>query len=128
MQRTKWLFLLVAPISLGCGSDVPQAPSPPETGIVGQVYRGPTQPVCVVEDPCEETFAALFHVYRNGAKVADFTTGPDGQFQLALGGGTYTIVPAPGAPLMFPERQTRVVAVPGDAVVTVRLDFDTGIR
>jgi hypothetical protein len=83
--------------------------------------------VCVVDDPCEETFAASFHVYRDGLKVADFKTGSDGKFRLEIGPGEYIIVPYASAPILFPEGQTRAVTVLEGTVVTVRLDFDTGI-
>ena len=127
MERIAWLLSVVALVYAGCGSEGPQAPGPSETGMVGQVYRGPTEPVCVVDDPCEETFAASFHVYRNDLKVVDFETGPDGEFKLELSPGEYIIVPDAGAPILFPEGQTRAVTVPEGTVVTVRLDFDTGI-
>ena len=127
MPRITWLFFVVAFVCVGCGSEGPQAPGPPQTGIVGQVYRSPTEPACVVDDPCEETFAATFHVYRDDVKVAEFETGEDGKFRLEIGPGEYIIVPDVSAPILFPEGQARAVRVPEGTVVTVRLDFDTGI-
>jgi len=127
MTRITPLFFLIAIVCCGCGSDGPQAPGLPETGIVGQVYRSPTEPVCVVSDPCEETFAATFHVYRDDVKVAEFKTGDDGRFRLEIDPGEYLIVPDASAPILFPEGQAKAVTVPKGTVVTVRLDFDTGI-
>ncbi len=127
MRRLTWCFFVVALVCAGCGSDASQAPKAMETGVIGQVYRGPTEPVCVVDDPCVETFAAAFHVYRDDLKILDFHTGPDGRFKLNIGPGEYIIVPDASAPILFPEGQARAVTVPEGAVVTVRLDFDTGI-
>jgi hypothetical protein len=57
----------------------------------------------------------------------DFQTGADGRFRLEVGPGEYIIVPDASAPILAPESQIKAVAVPEGSVMTVRLDFDTGI-
>ncbi len=97
-------------------------------GLAGTVLRGPVQPVCTIGVPCDEPFAALFHVTSGGREVTQFRSDTDGRFAIALPAGTYAIVPDASAPLMAPTSQTRTVEVQSHTVTQVQLDFDTGIR
>ena len=128
LQRITLLVFVVMLVCAGCGSAGEQAPGSPETAIVGQVFRSPTQPVCVVNVPCKETFVATFHVYQNDLKIMDFQTGADGKFRLEVGPGNYVIVPDATTPILSPESQAKAITVPEGAVITIELDFDTGIR
>ena len=102
---------------------------PGETGLRGQVLRGPIQPVCQEDEPCEDApFAATFHVYRGARRVATFRSGDDGRFEVVLDPGTYTVVPDADAPLLAPEQQRQEVVVEADGVTEVTLRYDTGIR
>ena len=127
MKRFFCLVLFLALGLIACGSDNSVAPGELKTGIIGKVYRGPTQPVCVAGDTCVEPFAATFHVFFEHIEVMTFQTGTDGNFRLAVVPGDYLIVPDTTAPILSPESQKKTVTVPEGTVVTVRLDFDTGI-
>lgn len=122
----------------GCGSDSPKgidgeeaigpATSVVTTGLEGHVIRGPVQPVCVTGEPCEEPFAATFHVKLNGESVQQFTTAADGYFVVYLEPGAYEIVPDKAAPLHLPEQQARAINVGETGLTRVEISFDTGIR
>lgn len=120
------LTLLVALAWGTAGCNNPAAFIP--TGLVGMVVRGPTQPVCVENDPCEEGFAATFWVMRSGLAVTNFESDSIGHFEVRLAPGTYVIVPDEGAPIISPTSQTREVNVEPYSLTLVRLEFDTGIR
>jgi hypothetical protein len=98
------------------------------SGIEGLVIRGPIQPVCVVDVPCDEPFPALFHVTQGSRERATFRSDAQGQFSIELPPGDYTITPDPTAPIIFPTQQAKTVRVEPDTMVRVELDFDTGIR
>jgi hypothetical protein len=114
---------LAALASTSCGGV-----EPPLTRLVGQVVRGPVQPVCQVDVPCEEPFSAGFTVRLGSRRVTTFRSDSQGRFAVPLAPGTYTIVPAPDAPLLSPSQQAKLVTVGPDSVTVVQLDFDTGIR
>lgn len=101
---------------------------PPTTRLVGQVLRGPVQPVCQAEVPCDEPFSAGFTARDARGSVTTFRSDRQGRFAVPLAPGTYTIIPAPDAPLLSPTQQVKLVTVGPESVTVVRLDFDTGIR
>lgn len=113
--------------ALACSTAAPGGEET-DSGIEGQVTRGPIQPVCVVDVPCDEPFAALFHVSQDGRELATFHSDGAGLFSIELPPGDYIITPDPTAPIMFPARQTKSVRVEPNATVRVVLAFDTGIR
>ena len=98
------------------------------TGLTGQVVRGPVTPVCVAERPCDAPFSAHFTVLRDQRRVADFTSDTLGNFLVHLPPGTYMVRAADDAPIMSPQFQVKQVVVGADALTTVTLEFDTGIR
>jgi len=110
--------------AVGCGS--PTAPT--TTGLIGTVYRGPTAPVCTVNDPCEAAFTARFTVQRGSSRVATFQSDQQGHFEVRLSPGSYVVVPDADAPIISPASQTREVTVGANGLTTVDLHFDTGIR
>ena len=120
------LVLALAGTAGGCSDD---AAVGLDTGLMGTVLRGPTQPVCRIDDPCEdEPFAALFHVERSGHTVTQFTSGEDGAFSVPLAPGDYVVVPDAGAPIIGAEQQRKDVRVGPSGFTEVVLSFDTGIR
>lgn len=134
-------FLAAAAVLLlaACGSgssekgiDGEEPTGPPTkvvtTGLEGHVIRGPVQPVCINGEPCEEPFAATFHVKRNGGAIQQFTTGTDGYFVIYLEPGAYEIVPDEAAPLHQPEQQPRTISVGATGLTRAEISFDTGIR
>lgn len=122
-------MLLAACVAVGvtgCDGDDPVGP---DTGLAGTVVRGPTQPVCRQDDPCEdEPFAALFNVARDGRVVGQFQSAEDGTFSIALAPGDYVVIPDESAPILFPTRQSQEVEVGSTGFTEVVLSFDTGIR
>jgi len=108
----------------GCG--VPTAPS--DTALVGTVIRGPVQPVCRIDIPCDAPFGASFTVERGARVIAAFRSDSQGHFEVPLPSGAYVIVPGPDAPIMSPRAQAKEVSVGPRGTTTVVLHFDTGIR
>lgn len=100
------------------------------TGIRGQVLRGPIYPGPEIEGVInEEPFSSMFTVLDSaGNEVAQFESDENGNFEVALAPGDYTIVPDESAPILFPEQQATPVTVPEDGYVDVVFSFDTGIR
>jgi len=64
-----------------------------------------------------------------GQQVLQFTTGADGQFQVNLAPGTYTLTPAPLQSGSFYPRPLPVkVTVTSGSYAQVNPGYDTGIR
>jgi hypothetical protein len=101
-----------------------------ETGIKGQVLRGPAYPGPGIEGrPDEAPFRAVFHVFDSqDRKVARFESDEEGHFKVFLPPAKYTIVPDKSAPILFPQRQKTEVTVPRDGFADVTLRFETGLR
>ena len=118
-------ILVAMTIVAGCSSD---ASAPPGTGLTGVVVRGPTQPVCQVDDPCEAPFAATFDVFRGGMRVTVFRSDAQGAFTVGLSPGNYRVVPRADAPILDPSGQAKDVVVGSEGLTAVALSFDTGIR
>lgn len=96
------------------------------TGLQGVVLRGPIQPVCRVDEPCnDEPFAATFRL-EPGSKT--FSSDPEGKFLVYLKPGLYTLIPGKDAPIISPESQSKEVEVLAGQLTSVTLNFDTGIR
>ena len=127
MMKVHTIVPLLLAGALAC-STAPPGGEGPDSGIEGLVVRGPTQPVCVVDIPCDEPFAAPFHVRQDGRAIATFTSDVEGRFSIELPPGDYTITPDATAPIMFPTQQVKTVRVEPNTMVRVELDFDTGIR
>ena len=120
-------FLLV--VALVCGTASCGAPTAPsDTGLVGTVVRGPVQPVCQVNVPCDAPFSASFTVRQGDRVVATFHSDSLGHFDVRLAGGTYVVVPSSDAPIISPTAQAKDVVVGPIGLTTVLLHFDTGIR
>lgn len=121
----KTVGLIAAIASAGCVNPIVGR----DTGLIGVVVRGPIQPVCMANEPCDDApFSAGFTVRQNDRVVARFRSDAEGRFEIRLAPGSYTIVPDSDAPLMQPSAQTKEVVVGAVGLTTVRLDFDTGIR
>jgi hypothetical protein len=122
----KRLFLLAfAATLLSCS---PTINNPSETGLQGQVLRGPITPVCTQNAPCDAPFSAWFIVLKDDRKVSRFQSDINGEFAIALDPGVYAIVPDNTAPLMHPQQQRKEVEVQPEGITHVTLQFNTGIR
>jgi len=106
---------------LACGVSQPL-----DTGLQGQVRRGPITPVCVPELGCDAPFAAGFSVLQGGKPVARFFSDSSGAFLVRLAPGDYLLAPFPSAPVM--PGQTKQVTVQPLSLTSVVLQFDTGFR
>jgi hypothetical protein len=124
-MRRDGLMVSVAMVTLACGGT---AVAPIDSGLVGEVVRGPITPVCMVDRPCDAPFSAHFTVRSDALPIATFVSDTLGQFLVYLPPGRYVIQPAPDAPILFPQQQSKVVSVGRSGLTSVRLEFDTGIR
>jgi hypothetical protein len=119
------------------GPDVPAEawPSPAgdgRTGIQGVALAGPVCPVeTVPPDPdcAARPVADATVVIRDagGAEVARSVTAADGSFFVELEAGDYVVEPQPAEGLMGTPSPEHVTVVAG-RVVSVQLEYDTGIR
>ena len=121
-------------LALGLGCGTAESPSNlgdsqlQHTGLEGVARRGPIQPVCRVDQPCDAPFSARFQVRQGERLVATFQSDSAGRFRTYLKPGTYLVAPDASAPVLSPLSQTRAVTVGAHGLTHVELDFDTGIR
>jgi hypothetical protein len=103
---------------------------PGGTGIQGRVLAGPTCPVVTVNDPsCDDrpvAGAAILVLDIRGTEIARLLTDADGRYAVALPSGPYTLEPQPVDGFMHVAEPVAVTV--GDAVATVDIAYDTGIR
>ena len=99
MRSATLRVLAVACGLAACGS--PTAPS--DTGLAGTVVRGPVQPVCQVDVPCDAPFSASFTVQQGSRVVASFRSDSQGHFESRLPPGMYLVVPGSDAPIHVAE-------------------------
>jgi len=92
------------------------------------VVRGPIQPVCQVDVPCDAPFSAGFSVRQDGHAVTHFQSDTDGRFTIRLVPRVYLVVPDADAPIFSPAQQAKSLTIPDADSTTVELSFDTGIR
>jgi hypothetical protein len=113
-------------VAAGCG-DVGLSINT-DTGLVGIVLRGPTEPVCRAGDSCTAPFGAGFSVRQGDGVVVTFRSDASGRFEVHLAPGTYLVVPDADAPILSPVSQAKPVVVGAAGLTSVQLVFDTGIR
>ena len=136
-MRAASIFLLgLACWSTGCSSAANVVSPTPISGtelgttsflVAGLVIRGPIQPVCQQNVPCEAPFSADFTVQQGNTVITTFRSDATGRFDLRLAPGTYLIIPGPNAPI-FPRNQAKQIVVGVADIVNIRLEFDTGLR
>lgn len=132
-QRGGWVaaigYVLYALCMSGiaCGA---HTVSPDETGIQGQVLRGPASPGPQRQGQAGYVpFSATFEVQdRQGNQLTQFKSNEQGRFRVLLAPGNYTIVPDASAPILFASRKKKDVTVPAKGFAEVTLKFDTGLR
>jgi hypothetical protein len=126
MPRRIRILVLAHLVLVACAG-----PSRPDESLVrvdGRVVRGPTQPVCQVNVPCEAPFSAGFSVQQSGRPILRFRSDADGRFSIQLTPGSYVVVPDADAPIIAPQQQVRSITVSPGTSATIELSFDTGIR
>jgi hypothetical protein len=122
MRKAVGLAILVT-LAFGCGS----AGGGTATGLRGKVMRGPTQPVCRVNEPCEEPARGVRLVFsRSGKVVARATTNQKGWYRVTLRPGRYAV--STQNPRVSKNLSPRSATVPTASVRRVDFDIDTGIR
>lgn len=98
-----------------------------ESGLRGVVMRGPTSPVCRVDQRCEAPAANVVIVFSQaGHVVARTTTGPKGGYRIGLRPGRYVVATAKRA--IGVGLTPRAVVVPRAFFARVDLHLDTGIQ
>jgi hypothetical protein len=105
------------------------ATTPPRitSGLHGVVTRGPTRPLCLVEDPCDgPAVGFLLQFRRLGQVVASVRTGAGGVYSVRLRPGMYTAGPLHVG--IGKGLTPRVVRVPVGRVARVDFHLDTGIQ
>jgi hypothetical protein len=97
------------------------------SGLRGVVMRGPTDPVCRTDDPCEAPAPGiLLDFRRDGKVVAEVKTTRSGTYSVRLKAGSYVVV--------VPRHRVgtglspRVVRVPRGRIAQVDFHLDTGIQ
>jgi len=115
----------VAALALGCGSADGGTTT---SGLKGRVMRGPIQPVCRVNEPCDEPARGVkLLFYRSGKLVARATTNQRGWYRVTLKPGAYTV--RTNRPSQFEKvPDPSQVRVPRGRVKRVDFQIDTGIR
>jgi hypothetical protein len=97
------------------------------SGLHGIVMRGPTMPVCRVNDPCEQPARGLLiRFIRDGVVKAEVKTTQTGGYSVKLRPGRYSVKTAqrrPGAGLT-----PRFVHVPRGRIARVDFHLDTGLQ
>jgi hypothetical protein len=122
-MKTAVGLALLGVLAFGCGS----AGGGTATGLRGKVMRGPTQPVCRVNDPCEEPARGVRLVfYRSGKIVGRATTNQKGWYRVTLRPGRYTV--GTQNPRVSRNLSPKTASVPTSTVRRVDFDIDTGLR
>ena len=122
-MKTAVGLALLGVLAFGCGS----AGGGTATGLRGKVMRGPTQPVCRVNDPCEEPARGVRLVfYRSGKIVGRATTNQKGWYRVTLRPGRYTV--GTQNPRVSKNLTPKTATVPTSTVRRVDFDIDTGLR
>jgi hypothetical protein len=121
--RTAVALAVLGTLAFGAGS----ASSGTATGLRGKVMRGPIQPVCRVDVPCEEPAKGVRLVfYRSGKAVARATTNQKGWYRVTLRPGRYAV--STMNPRVAKSFTPKSATVPKTGVGRQDFDIDTGLR
>ena len=122
MRKAVGLAVLIA-LAFGYAS----AGSGTATGLRGKVMRGPTQPVCRVNEPCEEPARGVRLVFsRSGKVVARARTNQKGWYRVTLRPGRYAV--STMNPRVAKNFSPKSATVPKTGVKRQDFDIDTGLR
>lgn len=102
--------------------------SVPSSGIVGQIFVGPTCPVERANSPCpERTYQGTIAILQpDRREVARVRADEHGRFQFALRPGRYILLPLSAN--VMPRGIEQNVSVEAGTYTTVRVEYDSGIR
>ena len=100
----------------------------PPGGVQGTVVIFPSQPVCVVGQPCSKPDANdVLAFWRRGKRVATARTDTAGHYRVSLAPGRYGVT-APRHKGIGRDLEPRDVTVPTSRYVRVNFTLDIGIR
>ena len=94
------------------------------SGLFGVVTRGPTTPVCRVDEPCSAPYAHATLVFSRTGATRRVTTDVKGRYRIALPPGRWSLRVANAHFGWTPT----AVTVPRGRYGRANVDVDTGIR
>jgi len=129
----KTMFILLIGLGLLTGWLSPsaiQAAGHPHSGIIGQVFIGPTCPHIRPGFDCpDRPFQTSISVYSHAGRfVIRFTTDAEGQFEMPLKPGRYVLVPAGVGSPDLPSVAAVEVIVEKHELTPVIITYDSGLR
>jgi hypothetical protein len=115
-------LVAVGVLLASCGGGGGTASSDLDSGVRGQVLRGPMCPVATQDNPCpDEPYATDVRVLTAaGGQIATTHSGADGLFVVRLAPGHYILMTDQGGPVD--------VVVKAHAFAQATVEYDTGIR
>lgn len=104
--------------------------APPESGVEGRVWVGPTCPVVQEGVPCpDRPLAAELEVRDSAGRVVARTQSePDGSYEIPLTEGTYLMTPLSPSEAGLPSASPFPFEVPAGAWLSLDIHYDSGIR
>ena len=97
-----------------------------QSGLYGQVRRGPITPVCTAEQPCDEPAIGVTLVFsRAGRELGRAVTRSDGTYRVRLAPGVYGVSRALRTARPVEPETARV---PTGRLARADFQIDTGIR
>jgi hypothetical protein len=105
------------------------APTPTDSGIVGQVTIGPMCPVVQIGNPClDKPYHATLTILTSPSrsKVIQFQTDSNGSFHTVLAPGEYILHPE--SPSVMPHAAEISFVVQAHQFTRVDVTYDSGIR
>jgi hypothetical protein len=97
------------------------------SGLRGIVMRGPTKPVCLENEPCEEpAVGVVLRFSRSGQVVAQVKTGARGGYIVRLRPGAYRV--STSQHRLGSSLEPRAAHVPRGRVARLDFHIDTGIQ
>jgi hypothetical protein len=131
MNKTKFTLLIGLGLLTGwLNPSAIQAAGHPHSGVIGQVFIGPTCPnISPGFDCADRPFQTSISVYSDtGRFIIRFTTAAEGQFEVTLKPGNYVLVPA-GAGSPHPPFVAAIeVVVHRKEFTPVIISYDSGLR
>ena len=107
-----------------------QAAGPTHSGIIGQVFIGPTCPSIPPGFDCPDgPFRTSISVYSDtGRFITRFTTDSEGEFEVTLKPGSYVLVPDVAGGIHPPGVAAVEVVVQKKEFTPVIIIYDSGLR
>jgi hypothetical protein len=121
----KRIILLFAVVLTACAS---VNPTPPDSGVEGQVFVGPMCPVVKIGEECpDQPYQAVLTVNSpKGERIVQVQTEADATFKIPLPPGDYILHPE--SPNVMPFAQEQSFTVEAGKFTQVIVNYDSGIR